>query len=561
MWRKGLVALVALGLFFSLAAQREKSYSADRFDVSVTVQEDGALLVQESVTFRFVGGPFTFVFRELPLDHTDGITDITAAVDGRALLTGPNPGQVEITGRDPIRITWHLEPTTDATHTFDLTYRVLGVARQASDADVLEWQALPDDYEYAIGRSQVTLTYPPTAVLLAPPTILAGDATVAAEASQVSFTARDLAPGDPLVVGLRFQPGSLISAPPAWQARQAEQNRFGWLWLLGAGLALAGGMGGLLVALAPYQRSKAKPAGVTYHPPADLPPALAGALYSGGGQPGWQHALGTLFDLAERGLLVIEERPQEKWYSRRDYTVRQVAEATDLAPHEQSLLDLLFTTKSGERTAEVDLSQLNHLVTSSRWKQYSERVKAEVKAAGWLSAVRQQKRRRLMAWGVVLLLLSFVSLLLALLFNALFGLWPLAVTAALFLLALLWLIVATSLSILSDEGAEAVARWASFYSYLRDVTRGRASVTQPDMFEQYLPYAAAFGLLPAWARYFAKSGWTQVPAYFHALSAADHHNMAAFVAMTAASSSSGGAGAGAGAAGAGAAGGGASGAG
>lgn len=146
--------LFVLALFFSLgAAQVEKSYSADRFDVNVAVQPDGSLAITETVVFRFVGGPFTFAYRELLTGHTDGITDIAATLDGRPLPAGDGPGQVEISGRNPLRVTWHFEPTSNSAHTFVLTYRMSGVVRQAADSDYLLYQVLPDDYEYVIGRS------------------------------------------------------------------------------------------------------------------------------------------------------------------------------------------------------------------------------------------------------------------------------------------------------------------------------------------------------------------------------------------------------------------------
>src|SRR5258708_6175807 len=51
-----------------------KDYSADRFDAQITVQNDGTLLVKETVVFKFVGGPLTFVYRDVPTDKTDTIS-------------------------------------------------------------------------------------------------------------------------------------------------------------------------------------------------------------------------------------------------------------------------------------------------------------------------------------------------------------------------------------------------------------------------------------------------------------------------------------------------------
>ncbi len=73
-----------------------KEYSADRFDASITAQEGGSLIVTETVTFKFVGGPYTFVFRDIPTDKTDGISILSAGMDDQTLQDGTGAGQVEI---------------------------------------------------------------------------------------------------------------------------------------------------------------------------------------------------------------------------------------------------------------------------------------------------------------------------------------------------------------------------------------------------------------------------------------------------------------------------------
>ena len=99
MRRKSLLALFVLILVITaivLSASAGKDYHADRYDVTWDVQEDGALIVTESVVFRFEGGPFTYVYRELPQDYSDGIVDIRATLDGMLALGGGGGGS----GRD-----------------------------------------------------------------------------------------------------------------------------------------------------------------------------------------------------------------------------------------------------------------------------------------------------------------------------------------------------------------------------------------------------------------------------------------------------------------------------
>ena len=121
-------------------------------------------------------------------------------------------------------------------------------------------------------------------------------------------------------------------------------------------------------------------------------------------------------------------------------------------------------------------------------------------------------------------------------------------------------IMSSGLSPLSELGIETAVTWQPFQNYLKQITRKKAAITRPDIFELHMPHVAAFGLLYNWAKRFEKEDVTKMPHYFHTVPGSTNQ-MAAFVAMSAATQTSSGAAAGAGAAGAGAAGGGASGAG
>lgn len=557
------LVLLLIALLFSLAAQSDKSYSADRFDVAVDVQRDGSLVVEETVDFRFVGGPFSFVFRELPTDHTDGITDIVAGVDGQVWPEGTGPNQVEITGRNPIEVVWHLSPTSDTVRTFTLSYRVLGVVRRGETAAVLDWQALPDEYDYNIASSRVTVTYPPDIQLLGEPQVLAGKADIAAAGEgEVVFTQGNLSSGDPLVVRLNFAPAAFSGPPPAWQAQRDAQNRWSWAWITAAVATLLGG----LVAIVAAARSKVTPSRNTtsylHKPPMDLPPALAGWLYNQ--SITWPHGLATLLDLAGRGLVRIEETGEKKWYRSSEFLITLLQRPADLRPHENALLDLLFTDKSGLQHREVRMSEMSRLITSSRWKLYTESVEQEVEAQGLVSTEAKQRRKRLVAVGIMLMLLALALAFAAFLLSSAFGFWPLLLAGAVFMLGLVALIAGAALSPLSDQGVTLANTFAPFRRFIQDVSRGKMDVPDPAYYGAHLPYATAFGQAVPWVKQQAKSGYEEVPDYFRVMSVDDGSHIAIWVgAITAASNSGGSASptSGAGAAGAGAAGGGASGAG
>jgi len=561
MTRKFLLPLLFVALLFSIAAQDDKSYSADRFDVDVAAQTDRSLLVEETVAFRFVGGPFSFVFRELPTDHTDGITDIVAGVDGVPWPQGTGPGQVEITGRNPIVITWHLSPTSDTVQNFTLSYRALGVVRMEDDADVLDWQALPDEYEYDIASSTVTVAYPAGATRQGEPEVTAGKAEAAAGDGQVVFTQGNLSSGDPLVVRLNFAPGSFAGAPPAWQAQREVQNSRGWIWIFAAVVTLVGGLIAVFAAARPYQHTVRKANSFLHKPPMEMPPALAGWLFNQ--TISWQHGLATLFDLAERGLITIEETAEKKWYQSNQFAISLLDKPGDLHPHERALLDLLFTDKHGTPHDTISMSDMGALITSSRWKKFTESLEGEAEAQGLISREAKERGKRMMIWGGVLMILMVPLGAVVLLLGSFFGGWPLLFGGTIFLVGLFALLFGATLSPLSDRGLKLAETFDPFRRFLDQAGKGKIDVPDPAYYEAYLPYATAFGQAQPWVRQQSKSGYNVVPAYFRALSDDGGANMAVFiVAITAASNSGGSASASAaGAAGAGAAGGGASGAG
>jgi uncharacterized membrane protein len=230
-----------------------------------------------------------------------------------------------------------------------------------------------------------------------------------------------------------------------------------------------------------------------------------------------------------------------------------------LFPHEEGLLEMLFGEK-GDRSSSIKLSKVSKKITGSGWKIYKKPLKAEIEAAGFLSESRQKARSNFFGLGILLLVLGVMGIVTTAIWGGSLGFGPWAVIIAVMLLGVAGMILGSALVPFSYVGTETAGRWKKFSNYLNDVAKGKQAVGSPMLFENYLPYAAAFGLTKKWAKRSEKEGWTEVPPYFRvAPGTTNNQTWMVFIYLQGAFNSSGGSAAGS--AGAGAAGGGSSGAG
>jgi hypothetical protein len=548
MKRLSLGTLICLLLLFAAAwpVSAEKTYLADRFETRIEVQPDGRLLVTETVSFRFLGGPFTYVFREVSRNRTDGIEILEASLDGNLLVQGASPGEFEVENGDPIQVTWHFAPTSDSVHAFGLTYRVVGAIRHEADVDALDWQAIPPRHEYTIQQGLIQIQYPAVLVLLATPQISASPTESDLSAGRVVFVTGEIPPDIGLVASLRFPSGSLVQTAPAWQAEeelnelQGENVRKALPIGLALGLfsALAS-LVGIIAAARSFRRAEGvgtAPQPFSINPPGPVSPGLVARLtHSTTGY------LGTLFDLARRGVVEIVEGPM-KWGARQ-YDVVRLPSSEYLRPHEQAFMKALFTRAKQDR---VELSEIAGLAAN---REFNQSIEAEISAAGWKDEERSQKRNRFLlisGLGLMFAFALFMSgfVLVGVLdfsqeWVAIMGVALLGLGAGLGGSSFIGLVVAATISTLSIQGIRVSSAWNGFMGSMQNITRQRDPGVSPDLFERYLPYAAGFGMATEWAKTFQGIAGVPIPAWFQALqSSLDDGSFGAIIsAVTAADAS------------------------
>ena len=578
----GLLAALLLVAVLSACAPA-KSYRAERYDVDIAVQADGSAVVTETVTFAFRNGPFTYAYREIPLERTDGLEAVKVYEEDQAYALGTGPGQYEVRRRgDSLRITWHFAPTENSARTFVLAYRVRGLIRQEGVRDALRWAALPSEHDYGITTAQVTVRLPEQAGPVAGAEVLDGHAQVGVLGRNVSFLAEQVERDQPLTIAIWFPHGQIGGVPPLWQQRELAQAARAPLWIAGAGLILVAAVGVGAWAWRRYGRVPVPhKVGAVTAPPDDLPPGLAAALVDGGARPGG--VVATLFDLSRRGVLAVESAETAGLLRRRpSFAFRLQSLPGALQAFEELILWVAFAPRPEGRLSRAQREALTQpdraaleRVAAGGEPAPLERVGADLRAKrslleraydaelyqrGLFDRRRDRTRGIWMVVGLVLLGLGVASFVVPVLWGELFGAWPLLVTGALILAGLGQVLLGSAASRRTEAGERAARSWEAFRRHLRGMARGRPRPGEAGLMEAYLPYALAFGLGSRWARQWQAAG-VSVPAWFRTLGeqAEAGRETGAFVALIAAASAS--AATGAGAAAGGAAGGGASGAG
>ncbi len=516
-----LVAVLVGGLLSALPAAAAKDYRAERFHSRLVVEPGGSLVVTETVRFVFGADSFTYVYRDLPSRKTDGIVVLAATMDGVPLTQGKQAGQFELKKDDDgrRRIVWHFPAASNAAHTFTVTYRAAGVAWQDTERDVLAWTLLPTKHAYEIECASGEIEYPASATMIGE-AILDPPATESSvEGRAVRFLRCPFGRDRSWVVTMRFAPRTLAAAPPAWQARARLTRQHLPLFLGLAALILIGG-GGMFLLFGLNHRVPVAGSGSEIRqdtPPDDLPPALAGALLRTGASAAWGDVLGALMDLARRGVIRIEVQPAGGVFGKRTVTVTRGDAAPGAMAHERTLLDLLFTSRSGPRSSATFTDLARTFASARRWKRVRRAVTDDLRAAMLLDPDREHTRVRVTAIGVAIMVLAFVGFMVSVAFMDRAGDSVLAVPGAAMIVGIIGIITGAVTSPLSEAGAWRAGRWRAFRRHLADVAGPSGGSREPHVsFERLLPYAVALGTALPWMKRLKKQGVSEGPSWLAA---------------------------------------------
>lgn len=506
-----LVYLLLMAALIPRAAAQAQSLYAKCYDVDITVLTNGDMRIIERQEIVFVTGTFRQGYAVIPTDRTEGISDVNVIADGIPYIrgNGERAGTYSIENEtNQVVILWGFEPASRSTHVYEIHYTVHGGLRHYPEYAEVWWKAIPPEHAYDIRHATFQIHLPPGSTILADPETgydyagmepAIGTVELSEDRLGVTFTTdRIISPDEEIEIRARFEPGSVPARAPAWQAAFDEQLKWSELRpTVNLALGLVGAVltiGGPLLVLALWYTFGRDPAvglvaDQVSSPPSSTAPGVVGTLIDE--EANLQDIIATLVDLARRGYLLILEQSQGESSIASDFVFSRTEKpADDLRPHERFLIDQFFS-QMGARP----LSNLRHKFDSALPVLQTSLYAALVRE-GFVRANPEAVRGRytLAGWVVILLALA----------GAIFSvvLVPSLYADRLFLLAPFMGVGISGLALIAAaphmphktrKGALEAAKWRAFKRYLEQLDKYELDQARA-RFDEYLPYAVAFGL-------------------------------------------------------------------
>ena len=389
-----LLCWAALTVVLPASAQEEKRYVLSNFDVTVQVRLDGTYEVEETLTYDFQQGAFTYAYRSIDADDVDAIRDVR--------VTSPDVpvDSVRRTDEDDnVRVRWTY-PGRQAPATFEIRYVVEGALVERGDRnevvrDVLDPEATVRTHDVDV---RVVL---PAAFDLSVDSVLMepaeeGHLDQTGESLVASFHRDRVDPGDSYEVEVSF-PRRLAGRYLPTGADIA----FGvLLFLMGIG---AGGWANWRWRGPRVERRATRP-------PDDVTLPAAAVLLRRGADGA---VSAVLFDLARRGHLTLQHDQEDTdWTGTKDLVrIDLHPTPSDLSSFEGALVEQL----RGHDTVKEFWTGAR----SFRQEQFQS-VTDDLVAAGWLERHRTRSNA-LIAGAVVGIAVGFGVALMGLGAGSLFG--------------------------------------------------------------------------------------------------------------------------------------------
>jgi hypothetical protein len=407
-----------------------------------------------------------------------------------------------------MKLRWRFPATSSSTHTFVVRYLVTGAVAEEARGDVLTWRAPFGQHSWRVESSTVAYELPSglSGTTLVDTRRASGVKTEEA-GSVVRVTSGNIKSDGWTQATLVLPSRSIVEVAPSWQRLAEQRARYSTTWLGAAGLVFLAGLIPLFALRQGFDRAPHTDTAPvsTVSAPDGLAPVLAGAVIARG-QVSLEHAAAALFELAERGVIRVDETRRGSFGSRA-YELSRTGSRPLLAPHEATALDVAF---GRNHDTSVSLSKARTRL-ASHLRPFGRAVHSEMEAQGLFNRDRQATRKAYLKVAGALFGLGVISIAAWPLMMRTYGAWPLVVPAALTAAAVVALILHGTSTPLSNDAIRRARSWKAYKDHLKSLAKEPGGVP---LASDALPYAIAFGLGGDWSKRL-KAHPVPSPAWFH----------------------------------------------
>lgn len=406
-----LGAAVATAALFVTAGPASAAESIPTYDVSITVDADTRMTIEETITYDFADSPDRHgIYRDLVTADDDalGRTRLYDVDVQDVLIDGQPAGYQEEQDGSVLRVRiGDADVTVSGEHTYTIRYAVENGLRVLTAEDVADPQApetlTPGDVEVYWDVVENTFGVPierATATINGPGEPLASRCLVgvpgSTDACEVTRQGNVVSLGPSVVDDGGFVTAVIDYSADAFTRTPTENFASRTPLLIGIALGLVAFLGLAMVppVLAAMWRRRDRGVAITgtpvqFEPPDGLAAAPMAAAWKGDATSLRPRALvATLLDLASRGFLSIDDT--------RDVTVRRLERSRDEAePWERPLLNALF--------AHGDVTELKTYdqALADAWESTMEQLASDAERAGRRNPAGGAPDRR---WNVLFVL-------------------------------------------------------------------------------------------------------------------------------------------------------------
>jgi len=511
-----------------LNAQDGRSFSYDSVRVNIEVKEDASIIVEEEITYRFIG-EYHKGFRSIPLrgvgsieifEVRDAMTGEVYTKSNRTLeKTDPKSwGKFFVARRGGAEeVEWYFS-AKDEVRSWVIRYRASGAVTFLKDKDELYWN-LMTDFDVSVRRVEAVVTIPDPL----------GDyantfpAAIYVEGAEnpihrqldyrtFAFSADNVLPYGKVTIAAGWPKGIVLKSE-YWKGLFTER-----LAVIVSGLiALLSVIVGLVYWYITERLRQGRGTIIPeYEPPKSLPPAMAEVIIRERVTPkAWA---ATIIDLAVRGYVAIAEAPPtavEKFVAGlfkfvpgdpfKEYIISKVRsfEADPkLQDYEARFLGIVLGQKNSFSTRELkhDHQRAREVYQEIRKLERELYKEVEQDTGAFEKTITRQGIRDWIVSGTIILAVVIGGFIIGVEHISLSDRSIIGATAF-FSVFFLFLFIKFEAR-LSKEGAILREEWLGFKLFLETAERHRMQNLTPEMFERFLPYAIIFGVEKKWGRAF-----------------------------------------------------------